>query len=334
MSRKFIADGLKLYAKHKDKSTVTKIIVQYATKQYSNLGTRSSSLSKLKKAIIQAHHNEGPVPDEVKAIKLSQKQYDTLFAATQKRLEIKSDECIDIPNADEFIDKVLSGLLGNTVAELFPAVALACGRRTKEILETGLLTPVKSNMYAALFTGQCKVREDPEPFEIPLLAPLPLVNNALVNLRAITNDKPQSASQLGNAVKIATGRDDLTPHLLRAIYAMILWKDYQDKGKGKKSMNRFISQVLGHSSMSTSVHYTRVKVSGLTTNKWKPTITLDMFETNGKAAENRCVENIISLYNEGKRITVNALRKRRSSPATIRAVASKNPNLMGVLKKI
>lgn len=328
MSKKFIADGLALYEKHKGKESVTQVIVQYATNHYKNLSTRSASLSKLKKVIIQTHHNEGSVPKEVKAIKLSRKEYDKLFEKTKANLEAKSDECIEIENADEFMNCVLGGLLGNTVAELFPAVALATGRRTIEIMETGLLTPVKGEPYHATFSGQAKTKGDPEPYTIPLLAPLPLINNAINNLWAITNGN-QSASQLSAAVKKATGMEELTPHDLRRIYAMIMWKGYE----GKASMNRHLSKLLGHSSMSTSVHYSRVKVSNLTTTKWKPTITLDMFEINGKA-QLRCVENILKLYNQGKRVTVNQLRKLQSSPSTIKLVTKNNENLVGVLKKL
>lgn len=329
MSKKFLKNGLELYEKHAGKSTVTKVIIDYTTKQYSNLSTRSSSLSKLKRLIIETHHSEGPVPKEVQAMKLTHAQYVKLSAATQKRLEAKSDECIVIEDADKFMGNVLSGLLGSTVAELFPAIALACGRRTKEILETGLLTPIKGDHYRAIFSGQAKTRGDPEPFEIPLLSPLPLVNNAIDNLRAITDVKSQSASQLGNAVAKATCTDDLTPHSLRAIYSAILWKQYD----GKKSMNRYIGLILGHNSMSTSIHYARVKIKGLTTIRWRPTITAEMFDIGG-AAQARCVDNIVKLYNDRKRVTINALRKMQSSPSTIKTVTKNNEKLVTVLKKL
>jgi CRISPR/Cas system-associated exonuclease Cas4 (RecB family) len=134
-------------------------------------------------------------------------------------------------------------------------------------LKTAHFTPV--NDHSVLFSGQAKKGDlaDPIAYEIPVLAPPALVNTALARLRAakdcsaITNrDVNLKYANSCNAAARRLLEKGHHFHSLRGIYAVIA---HHACLPHKYSLNAFVSRVLGHSSLGTSLHYSAIHVEHL-----------------------------------------------------------------------
>ena len=314
--------GLALYEKTKD----AKQIIDFVTTKYANISSRATTLSNIKKTILTKY------PDASKAIKhmvLPGGDYKKLTTKLDKSLQSKVKNCLDIKEGDEFVNNILQGLISTKPADLFTALCLATGRRTTEVLQTGSIKPLKNNPYQAQFTGQLKKKDnEPTTYTIPLLAPYRLVIKSWDRLRDIITEHPQytHTATLNRYVKRVVGRDDITPHTLRSIYAVACYIKYAPE---KQTINSYISEILGHEGMNSSVHYNCVNIEGLSNEPWK--LSLSNFKHDESKAQMRAVENIITLISEDKNITVNAIRNLGSSPAVIRKVIAANRQVIDLL---
>ena len=208
-------------------------------------------------------------PDYINDLKLSEAERATLQKQSTAALEAKSIESITV-QASELISKSKGTLKDARRANPFDvavALALLTGRRCIEIFKTAQFDAV--NEHAVMFRGQAKRGDVAEPaaYEIPVLASPELINAALARLRTAKHCSGLSNREVNlrysNSCN-AAARRLLGPehhfHSLRGIYAVI---SYNACLPHKYSMNAFVSKVLGHSSLGTSLHYSAIHVQGL-----------------------------------------------------------------------
>lgn len=325
MSKSFIADGLALFERHQDDEKLPSIMVKYATTKYPKLNTRASALSKLKRVILDTHYKGKVIPQHVAAIQLTRDEYMSVNKDQEKALTLKTQDCIEIKDCDDWAMRILSGINSDQPAELFTAVALCCGRRTIEILSTGIFEPTK-NKYEAVFSGAAKRRDDEnQPYIIPLLLPYSSFITGFNKWRELisSNHKLLHGSTLGRFTKSVTGMD-LSPHAMRSIYAMICYEKY---APAKQSIAGYVSQILGHQSVNVSVHYSCVKLKGCSKQPYKIDVTPDEFEAKTRG-EKLAVERILQMIKNNETISVNSLRRAGTSYLVARRVLDMNKHVI------
>lgn len=328
-SSPFITNGIAIYNEFKNTDELKAKLIEYVTSWYDNRGTQISSLPRLKHAIMR-HDPEA----KLQGIILSRKTYDDERASKELAVAQKGKNCIEIMDTDALFSKVLAGITSNDQSKLYPALLLATGRRLNEINETATFTPTdyvadatagRENEYIAIFNGQLKTA-NPQPYEIPLMLPTNVVRNALMRLRAILRSYPQYATShaVSNYIQAVTGLN-ISAHTLRSIYSVAM---YNTRPEHFKLYNKstFISAVLGHANASSVQYYDCYKLHNLTTTTYDADIPQLVYDASSRGEVN-AITNINKLLAENKKITNNALRKMGSSPAVIKRVLDKNPQL-------
>ena len=207
-------------------------------------------------------------PAYINDLKVSVPERTALQKQATVALEAKSTESITV-QASELISNC-KAVLKDTRANPFDtaaALALLTGRRTVEIFKTGNFTEVSEHSVA--FTGQAKKNLDESTsYEVPVLAPPELINTALERLRAakdcsvLTNRDVnlRYANSCNAAARRLLGQEHHF-HTLRGVYAVLV---YHACLPHKYSLNAFIAKVLGHTSLSSSLHYCCIHVENLT----------------------------------------------------------------------
>lgn len=179
------------------------------------------------------------------------------------------------------IDKSLELLNSQSYISKVAGLYLLTGRRHEEILITAKFdTPLfdtendllgqwlKFNIESARFTGQVKRKGNQDfPYNIPLLAPLEVITEAIAWLR--TNkphsfgQRPKGSKELGLKVRkefqdtkllpIPSGKEVyLNPHNLRSAYAAICWQLYRQSSVANNcTEDLFIKAIMGHTEEST-----------------------------------------------------------------------------------
>ena len=159
---------------------------------------------------------------------------------------------------------------------------LLTGRRHKEILITGKFDQpifeqttdgiisdwLKLEMESALFSGQVKRKgNDDKPYNVPLLAPLELIQDTIqwlrINKPHKIGERPRGSKELGSKVRkefedtgllpIPNGKVTyLNPHNLRSAYAAICWQLYRQSDLGLNcTEDIFVKAIMGHLEAST-----------------------------------------------------------------------------------
>jgi integrase len=128
---------------------------------------------------------------------------------------------------------------------------------------------VPVNDHSVLFSGQAKKGDlvGPVAYKIPVLATPDLINAALARLRAAKNCSALTnrdvnlkyANSCNAAARRLLGKEHHF-HSLRGIYAVIAHNLCLPH---KYSLNAFVSRVLGHSNLGTSLHYSAIHVEHL-----------------------------------------------------------------------
>ena len=156
--------------------------------------------------------------------------------------------------------------------ELILALMFVTGRRPAELVATDVLpfAPVKSNRYAAVFSGQLKT-PDPKPYVIPLLVPYPLVKSAFERLRSrlprfgagmsVTAIMQKYQSELNRVQRQHRVFSKLNrPYDLRGIYASVAQRNMTyDKSKPPSPLVVF-ARILGHQSLAHVQSYLTMTV--------------------------------------------------------------------------
>jgi hypothetical protein len=159
---------------------------------------------------------------------------------------------------------------------------LLTGRRHGEILITGkFVNPLfdtapdpilnqwlEFDMESALFSGQTKRKDNQDiPYNIPILAPLETVTEAIAYLRIHKphqpGQRPKGSKELGvkvrkefqdtNLLPIPAGKDDyLNPHNLRSAYSAICWQLYRSSEYCTRcTEDLLIKAIMGHTEDTT-----------------------------------------------------------------------------------
>ena len=159
---------------------------------------------------------------------------------------------------------------------------LLTGRRHGEILITGRFDDplfdtqqdpildewLEFEMESALFSGQTKRKNNEDvPYNIPILAPLKIVQEAIAHLRTNkphkVGQRPKGSKELGIKVRkefqdikllpIPSGKNDyLNPHNLRSAYSAICWQLYRASEYSTRcTEDIFIKAIMGHTEDTT-----------------------------------------------------------------------------------
>ena len=185
-------------------------------------------------------------------------------------------------DAVKVIDTSLSLLDSESYISKVAGLYLLTGRRHEEILITGRFDNpffdtdtdslidewLQYGIESALFSGQVKRKgNDDLPYNIPLLAPLDTIQNAIEWLR--TNkphnpgQRPKGSKELGLKVRkefqdpqllpLPSGKDVyLNPHNLRSAYCAICWQLYRNSDYAFRcTEDLFVKAIMGHTEDST-----------------------------------------------------------------------------------
>ncbi|AFZ38402.1 hypothetical protein Sta7437_4982 (plasmid) [Stanieria cyanosphaera PCC 7437] len=159
---------------------------------------------------------------------------------------------------------------------------LLTGRRHEELLITGkfdnpffdienesLISDwLEFDIESSLFSGQVKRKNNDDiPYNIPLLAPLETIQDAINWLRINTphqpGQRPKGSKELGLKVRkefqdnkllpIPSGKDTyLNPHNLRSAYAAICWQLYRNsEAIYNCTEDIFVKAIMGHTEETT-----------------------------------------------------------------------------------
>ena len=235
-------------------------------------------------------------PKNITDIKMTSPAADQRAKANEQihKEKLQADMLIvDFPKVSERLMPALEQGNDDRKQALLAALLLATGRRTEEILKTGILSlgkDMSSNGYLARFEGQSKIGlKDIEAYDIPLLAPFWLVSDGMKRVRDLYDIDPLSsansaASQtLNNYTKSRVG---LKPHDLRKIYAMAT---YNLQTANKPSLIGWVSRVLGHTQLSNAAYYTTRNVinpSLYQPTKIQPVVEIKPFDDHDQDQEN------------------------------------------------
>lgn len=133
---------------------------------------------------------------------------------------------------------------------------------TDLFIKTAQFTAV--NEHAVIFRGQQGDVAEPAEYQIPGSAPPELINTTLTRLRAakdcsaLTNrDVNLRYSNSCNSAACRLLGPEYHFHTLRGVYVVIC---YNACLPHRYSMNAFVSRVLGHSSLGSSLHYSAIHV--------------------------------------------------------------------------
>lgn len=202
---------------------------------------------------------------EIAKLKLTNQEYIEIVQKKKQAVKDKNDNTTVIKNSENLRKEILSGLNSLTYNKLFPALLLATGRRTIEILKTGKFRKLGDRV---LFKGQAKTRKE-KSFDIPLLAPMKDVQRGVKNLRRLFPEIKEDNLSNQQVQELVKNRNEelfktisekygvkLTPHRLRGLYVAFAYKEYS----GDASYIGFASRVLGHDDLETTLHYVDVKL--------------------------------------------------------------------------
>jgi hypothetical protein len=227
---------------------------------------------------------QGRKVDQHKALKyFNLEDYEKQDVNTRDRSRVRLDKT-NRPSFDgvAVIERANTLLDSESYVSKVAGLYLLTGRRHGEILITGQFDPplfdtpldpildewLKCEMESALFSGQTKRKNNQDiPYNVPILAPLEIIQSAIVWLRKHQphnpGQRPKGSKELGikvrkefqetNLLSIPSGKDDyLNPHNLRSAYSAICWQLYR---ASESSLNctedLFIKAIMGHTEETT-----------------------------------------------------------------------------------
>ena len=209
--------------------------------------------------------------------------YEKQDVNTRDRARVTSDK-IDRPSFDAIavIKRAKELLKSESYVSKVAGLYLLTGRRHGEILITGQFdealfdtstNPIlekwlEHDVDAALFSGQTKRKNNEDkPYNIPLLAPLEVIQQTINWLRINKPHKPgeraRGSKELGSKVQkefqrtkllpMPSGKSDLlNPHNLRSAYSAICWQLYRASEYSTRcTEDIFVKAIMGHNEDST-----------------------------------------------------------------------------------
>ena len=209
------------------------------------------------------------IPDYMKEYRLTETDRNSCSDLAKKSLETRSMDCVDIPDADDLLERCIGKIKDNNDSVFIIAACLSvvCGRRSIELLKTGKFTEGSEARapYSCFFSGAAKkkvVCEDNS--EIPLLTKYKYIKQALRRVRekipceSLTNSQINArySHKLGDAAKIITNNLSIRFHDLRCIYGMLSHLKFENNC----SINVWLCKALCHEALDTSIFYSRCKI--------------------------------------------------------------------------
>jgi hypothetical protein len=200
-----------------------------------------------------------------------------MIESSRRRLVDVSSQVVHVERMDERIMECRRIIRDDTspMSDLAVALAMATGRRMVELFLTGTMTPDPyGSKYTLVFSGQAKTGsraiasmegDAPLTYRIPCLATASSIIRALSRLRGLapaqTSGEVNSryCRQLNTRARELV-HPDICYHDLRTLYALVSFEVFRPHQYG---LNGWVAKVLGHSSLSMSVHYTKLQVSGI-----------------------------------------------------------------------
>lgn len=212
------------------------------------------------------------LPEYMSFYRLSKADKEKSCNLAAKSIEARSMKCVEIDNADALVNycKQLVSKLTEDPFLITAAVGVLCGRRSCEILRTGVFEPSSRGPYACLFHGAAKKRGARQRGEhIPIMCKFKHLNRAVEHVRRYTNALAMSNTQmnskyshkLGDAAKLLTENVEMRFHDLRAVYGMVTHHVFENDC----SINIWLKKTLLHDTIETSVFYSRCKVQNCPT---------------------------------------------------------------------
>ena len=258
-------------------------VLKEMEEKYPTISTRSVRLSQLRsrlmlKTPVDGYDNmkeyyvemrrlkkDAVLHPELAKLKLTNGEYGEIQKKKKQSVKNKNLKSLIIHNSEEFKAEILEGLESNTYNKLFPALLLATGRRSIEVLKTAKFSRKKEKN---VFKGQAKDKSKKQ-YSIPLLAPIKQIQKAVRKLRKLLPEIKEDNLDNEQVQELVHGRNKLlfkklsekynvklTPHAMRGLYVAYAYKIYE----GDASFLGFTSQVLGHEDLDASVHYVNIRL--------------------------------------------------------------------------
>ena len=162
---------------------------------------------------------------------------------------------------------LLNWIKSDDIDELYTALLFVSGRRPTEIYLLSNDLPNKgNNNKSILFKHQLKKRQDHNDYQVPLLVTYSIFKKALQKFKILSKNIPLNSIEIyekfhkKNGIYINQINEKLKTSYkssdFRRLYTITSFK--QEKKNYKGSYNQFISMVLGHESITTSLNYSNV----------------------------------------------------------------------------
>lgn len=207
------------------------------------------------------------LPEYMEDYKLTKDDMKQSKTISSESLDKRAMNCIVVSDGEELIVRCKHILreLNEDVFIVTSSLAVLCGRRSIEILKTGVFDESSRGEYACHFSGVAKKREmNTECCHIPLLVKFKYIKRALAFIRSkvdvtdLTNSQVNAkySHKLGDAAKILLDSLDTRFHDLRAVYGTLTHSMFENNC----SINIWLKRVLPHDNIDTSVFYSRCKV--------------------------------------------------------------------------
>lgn len=207
------------------------------------------------------------LPEYMKKYQLSHEDRVVSSEISKKSLEDRSMDCVTVPDADRLLDTCKRAIkkLDDDPFFIAACLSLVCGRRSIELLKTGIFEESEGNDYTCLFSGAAKKKTMcTRACAIPLLMKSKYVIDGLRFVRenipcnGLTNSQINSkySHKLGDAAKILMDNLSVRFHDLRCIYGMVSFMVYNHGG----SINIWLKKSLLHETLDTSIFYSRCKI--------------------------------------------------------------------------
>lgn len=210
------------------------------------------------------------LPDYIEKLKFNETERSLMQKTSSEALHKKSSESFTI-EASKLLRRVHLTLQNkkSNVFDIACALSVVTGRRMVEIFHTGTFTAIAGNEYECMFDGQAKKQslDSSSAYKIPLLAPLPMILNALNILRISKNTENLNNAEVNlkyssscNAAARRLLGEHRKFHDLRGIYGVI---SFHCAMPHTYSINMWLCKILGHSSLSNSLNYSSIHVTAL-----------------------------------------------------------------------
>lgn len=215
-------------------------------------------------------------PEYIRSLRLSNHEHHEWTLRSQRSILDGSRDVIKIEDVAGIVMAARRTCKESTDPQrLAVALAILTGRRMVEIMLKGVMDCHSCSRYVVVFRGQAKTgltsmvsmeKDEDKAYKIPTLGRGKVICEALERLRRLVGETTKTPAdvnskwcrKLNDEVKRSV-HPGMTFHDLRTLYALSTFEAFKPH---RYSLNGWCSQVLGHTGIGMSVHYTRMQVFG------------------------------------------------------------------------